>query len=211
MNPTSAQIDSIGFDTVYTEYKLPSIIDFDWKNILKSPPANSSQATFDELKIISRATLNRSKKDIEFVYNMDQDLDTPFTKLLAKHNLSYPEEFIDNAYKLIYPLLLNVKNYWNRPRPTQLADIFNIKIDRILTDTIHTPSYPSGHTVYSSLAANILKNRYPKLATEFDKIVLDTAKARVMQGVHYPSDNQASIVFAKFVYNKLKSKLGDAT
>jgi hypothetical protein len=56
--------------------------------------------------------------------------------------------------------------------------------------------------------ASILKNLYPQIdQKELDNIVLETARARVMQGAHYPSDNKASLQFTKFVFNKLNQKL----
>jgi hypothetical protein len=62
--------------------------------------------------------------------------------------------------------------------------------------------------VYSSLAANIIKDFYPQInQLDLDKIVNNTAKARIMQGVHYPSDNKASVIFTKFIFNKLNSTL----
>jgi len=39
--------------------------------------------------------------------------------------------------------------------------------------------------------------------------VYDTARARVMMGVHFPSDNQASILLANYVFKNLISKMGD--
>lgn len=202
------KIESLGFDTVYLEKPMSNLIDFDWKNILPRPPSNSSQETKQELLLISKETLKRSKQDIEFIHSVDLDLDAPFIKLLNKYNLSYPQRYIDLFYDIVYPALINTKSYWNRPRPNQLAKLYNINIDLIITDTIHTASYPSGHTVYSTLIANILKDIYPEIRPkELDNIVLETAKARIMQGVHYPSDNRASITFSNIIYKQLQPRL----
>lgn len=202
------KIESLSFDTVYLEKPMSHLIDFDWKNILPKPPANTSQETKQELLLISKETSKRSKQDIELIHNIDLDLDSPFIKLLNKHKLFYPQRYIDLFYDIVYPVLINIKNYWNRPRPNQLAKLYNIDIDLIVTDTIHTASYPSGHTVYSTLVANILKDIYPEIRPkELDAIVLETAKARIIQGVHYPSDNRASITFSNIIYKKLQPKL----
>lgn len=78
----------------------------------------------------------------------------------------------------------------------------------MVTDTHHTASYPSGHTVYSNLVALILKNAYPQIDNkELDNIVLETARARVIQGVHYPTDNKASLIFSKYIFDQLNPKL----
>jgi hypothetical protein len=202
------KIDSIGYETAYLEKPVSSLIDFDWKNILQPPPKNTSETTLRELLLISRSTKNRSKQDISLIYNVDQDLDHPFISLLSKYKLLYPENYISLFYDIVYPVLINTKNYWNRARPKQLAEFYNIDIDVILTDTHHTPSYPSGHTVYSNLVALILKNIYPQIEEkELHDIVLETARARVIQGVHYPTDNKASLVFSKYMFDKLNPKL----
>jgi len=205
---TKDKIDSIGYETVYLEKPVSKIIDFDWKNILQPPPKNTSETTLQELLLISRSTQKRSKKDLELVHNVDQDLDKPFILLLKKYKLNYPQNYISLFYDIVHPVLINTKNYWNRPRPNQLAEYFNIDINVVLTDTHRTPAYPSGHTVYSSLVANILKDLFPViLQTELDNIVLETARARVIQGVHYPTDNKASILFAKNMFTNLNNKL----
>jgi len=202
------KINNLGYDTLFLEKPVSTLIDFDYKQILSAPPKNDDTATIKELKLVAQATKNRSKKDIELIYNIDKDLDTPFILLLQKYKIRYPQNYIDLFYDVVRPLILNTKGFWNRPRPIQLAKFYNIKIDLIITDTIHTPSYPSGHTVYSSLVASILKNLYPEIdQKELDNIVLETARARVMQGAHYPSDNKASLQFTKLVFNKLNQKL----
>lgn len=202
------KIDSLGYETVYLEKPVSNLIDFDWKKILEPPPNNTSKTTLKELRLISQSTKNVSLKDIELVHNVDQNLDRPFILLLNKYGLKYPQNYIDLFYDIVHPVLINTKNYWNRARPNQLAKYFGIQINVILTDTHHTPAYPSGHTVYSSLVSNILKNLYPQILTkELDFIVLETARARILQGVHYPSDNKASLIFSKFLFNKLHPKL----
>jgi hypothetical protein len=203
-----AQIDGLTYDMVYTERPLSKIIDFDWKYILKAPLKNSDKQTLEELKLISTECKKRSQKDIDLIYSIDTDLDTPFINLLNSYKLTYPWEYINLFYDIVHPLLLNTKAFWNRPRPSQLADLYNIDINVIVTDTIYTASYPSGHTVYSKLVANILHFIYPQIRiNQLDNIVTTTAKARIMQGVHYPSDNKASLIFSDTIFNKLNPKL----
>lgn len=202
------KIESLVFDSVITEKPLSYLIDFDWKTILPPPPKNTSDISYNELVFISNQIKKRSKIDIDNLLELDLDLDSPFIDLLQKYRITYPIRYITLFYDIVHPILINIKSYWNRPRPKQLAKFYNIHIDTIITDTIHTPSYPSGHTVYSSLVSLIIKDLYPSVTnTALDRIVLDTARARVLQGVHFPSDNQASLVFSKFVFNKLSPKL----
>lgn len=202
------KLRELGYYTVVTEVPMSKMIDFDYKSLISPPPANDSLITKKETQLVANATKRyRSQKDLEFIHKMDVDMDSFFINLLEKHNLKYPKRYIDLFYKVVEPLLMNVKNYWNRPRPIQIADFYSIEMKPIVTDTIHTASYPSGHTFYSKLVANILSEIYPRLSKYFDVIAKDTGVARIQQGVHYPSDNFSSIVLANSIYTKLQPKL----
>jgi len=172
------------------------------------PPSNTSKQTLKELELVSKSTLNRSKRDIELVHRIDQDPDSYFIDLTKEYKVEYPVNSIKEFYAIVKPILFNVKSMWNRPRPTQLAKYYGLPIEVIVTDTHHTAAYPSGHTVYSSLIARILKHHYPIIdQRKLDILVANTAKARVLQGVHFPSDNQASVELTKVLFNKLKDKI----
>lgn len=202
------EIKNLGYDTIYLEQPVADIVYFDWKNILEPPPPNTSKQTLTELQTVSSATFNRNKKDIDLVHRIDQDPDSYFIDLTDEYKLSYPVSSIQEFYSIIKPILLNIKGIWNRPRPAQLAKYYNIPIDVMVSDTHHTASYPSGHTVYSSLVALILKHVYPVIdQRKLDILVNNTTKARVLQGVHFPSDNKASIKLIKFLFNKLKDDI----
>lgn len=201
-------INSIGYDTIYLEQPVPDIIDFNWKNLLDKPPMNTDDVTIRELKTISDKSHSRTSEDIALIYTVDENLDEPFEILLKQYNLIYPQNYINNFYKIIKPVLLNTKGFWNRARPYQLAKFYDIDIDIIETNTHHTPSYPSGHTVYASLVSFILKDMYSELnMKELDSIVKSVADARIAQGVHYPSDNEASLIFSQKIFNNLNPKL----
>ena len=202
------KVEKLTYNEARVEIPMPNIISFDYKTILNAPPANTDSKTLKELKIVADATFNRSDAEVEKMYDIDQDLDAPFINLLSKYNLEYPHEYINMFYDVVQPVLMNIKGYWNRPRPFQLAKLLNIPISPIITTTVHTPSYPSGHTMYSRLVANILKQTYPKIENRIlDNIVYDTAKARVIQGAHFPSDNEASIFFSNYLFKNLMLKV----
>ena len=205
------KIDSLGYDSIYLEKPIPNIAqDIDWKNILANPPANLSKTTLQELQLLSRLTKNRTEDQTQLVLNIDKDMDTPFELLCKSYGVNYPKSLIDEFYDIVRPILLNTKAYYNRPRPNQLAEYFNLKIDVILTDTHHTASYPSGHTVYSKLVSLILKDKYNQIDNnKLDNVVNQTAKARMLQGVHYPSDNMASLTFSTTIFNKLKGIINE--
>ena len=201
----SQQLDSLRYENIYLEKPVADIIDFNWKTILEPPPKNSSKTTYKELLYVIEQATKRTKEDEQLLYKIDQDVDPFFITALKQQNIEYPESIIEEIYTIIKPILSNLKGMWNRPRPLQLAKFYGLDLPIIITDTIHTASYPSGHTVYSSLVAGIIKILYPNIPSQpLDKIVDQTALARIQQGVHYPSDNKASLVLSKFLLTKLK-------
>lgn len=201
------KISELTYGNFYVEQPIPDIVSLDWKTILNPPPTNLSKATIRELEFLSRETLSRSDSELKNVYYVDKYLDEPFRMLLDYYNLTYPQAYINEFYNIIRPVLHNVKSLWNRPRPFQLASLYNIDIDVVHSPTTDTASYPSGHTVYSRLVRNILADMYPRLLSRLDSIVKNTAKARVQQGVHYPSDNNASLILADTMHQHLHKKM----
>ena len=203
------KIKELTYDTVFTEVPMSNLVDFDYRKILNPPPENTSYTTQKELNLISYTTLNKTQDDYDLIFRMDEDMDSFYVRFLKSQgqNYEYPKRYIDLFYDIVEPVLMNTKSYWNRPRPAQLAKLYGIQIERIVTDTIHTASYPSGHTVYSKLVANILSDMYPQFADSFNNIAKTTGIARIKQGVHYPSDNKSSFTFSDYLYKMIHPKI----
>ena len=200
----TTNIDNIKYTTeIVEDQKISQVIDFDYKSILDSPTKNSSISTLEELIYISKITHNRTDKDIEFVNKIDKNPATLVIDFCKNKNIIFPKTDFDNLYTIIKPLILNTKYYFNRARPYQLAKFYGLTINILETDTHQTPSYPSGHTVYARLAANFILKSNPEFKYELDQIVDKSAYARVLQGVHYPSDNKASIIFTDYIFKKI--------
>jgi len=100
-----------------------------------------------------------------------------------------------------------LKHKFNRPRPKQLGDLLNYKINVTESRTHHTPAYPSGHTVYAALGAYLFSDMYPHKSSEFFKMISLAGLARCLQGVHYPSDNEASMVISGAIWQDVRYKL----
>lgn len=196
-------IDTIMYHGILEEYPVPDIIDFEWKNLLDKPPYNSSSQTYKELLEIHNLSLSRSQKDIEFVYAIDNDPNQYLYSYLEQQDIVFPREEFDILYNIIRPILLNIKSIYNRPRPYQLGAFYGLDIEILHSETHHTPSYPSGHVVYTSLAGNMIKKYYPKTTQKINNIVNMTGSARMIQGVHYKSDVIAGNKLATLLYKKL--------
>lgn len=180
------------------------LLDIDWRNIIPKPPLNSSEETEKELKFISKKTLNRSSSDIELVYKVDKNPLNLFYELLDANGLILPKNKFHNYYNIVEQYIYALKIYFNRARPFQLAKIYNINIDVLRTETHHTPAYPSGHTMYAALAAHILSDLYPEFENKFFQLADLCGMARIIQGVHFPSDNRASFLATQILYEHIK-------
>ena len=188
-------------DKIPPEKKVSDLVSIDWKNVLPEPPENNSQITREELQEIAALTARRTEKQEQLVMVVDEDSKLIFDPLLQKNNLSYPTEKIKRLYDtVIYPVIINLKWQYNRPRPSQ----FGVKIDYITTDSIHTPSYPSGHTAYATMIASVLSEMYPEFSSEFYELANVAGKAREIQGVHYESDNDASMVIVGALWQDVR-------
>ena len=186
-----------------------NILDVDWKNIIPDPPKNSSEKTAKEMKAVHEATQSRTQKEIELILTVDVEPLTLFERMLRKHNITFPKNIFDEYYNILEQYMYALKNYYNRARPEQLSPYFNIDINILYTDTHNTPAYPSGHTMYAALAAHIVSDMYPQHKKELFDLAKYCGLARILQGVHYPSDNDASFQATEVLYNAIKRRFED--
>lgn len=181
----------------------------DWHNLLKDPPANSSVQTKKELEIIKRTVeKSRSPKVVEKILIADRDMNYLFLKAAGVSSFSdYENQIIETLYKHILPVVINLKNKFDRPRPYQIGGVLDVPIEHINTSTHHTPAYPSGHAAYGAMMARILSYTRPEKSQEFYEVQNEIAEARVQQGVHYPSDNLASFILVETIWKFFKNNV----
>ena len=105
-------------------------------------------------------------------------------------------------YKVINPIVLHLKRYWNRARPYQYAYAYNKDFHPLSTISGNSPSYPSGHTMQAETWAYIMKENYPELSERIDIIRDDISESRINMGVHFPSDINFGKKIIEFLWNK---------
>ena len=181
------------------------LITIDWENIIPEPPSNTSDVTKMDLEQVQRLTRNISKDDYDLVMTVDDDPENLFRPYAKKMGLHYPQDLIDKAIQHIDVVVLKLKYKFRRARPYQLAPHLGYFISVLTTGTHQTPAYPSGHQAQGAMAAEVLSSLYPEHKTQWYKFAGLTGKARVMQGVHYPSDNEASMILARVLWENIKS------
>lgn len=176
----------------------------DYWSMISDPPTNDSKATTNDLTTVIASANNRTKSETDLVFLVDKDPLKLFLPFLKENNIDFPYKKFDQLYIFLKEMIKDLKFFYNRARPLQLAKFYNVTLDVIHTKTHHTASYPSGHTAYAALAACVLQDLYPEHSDYYWAAVDKCGFGRVLQGVHYPGDNTASIGFVKRVYKALE-------
>ena len=201
------QLRSIKYTDNPKTWDVSDKITIAWDNILPDPPSNDSDVTKKELVYLSELTRNRSNSQVELIKLVDKEPNDLYHKTLKRLNLEFPQDIFDKSWNILKNIIKNLKHQHNRPRPYQISDKYGIAINLLDSKTAKTPAYPSGHTAYAALGAYILAAKYPAHSEHFFDKVSTAGMARMLMGVHYPSDNEASMIIAGAVWEDIRYKL----
>ena len=170
-------------------------------NLYKSfpPPKNSSQTTLDELNYIQGI-----ERDEKFIKEAD-DVENYFKSFIEGKGFEYPKKHVKHILKCSKPIIVKLKYYYNRPRPDQLADHFNLPLDNFYLDSMGTPSYPSGHSTQGILIGLVLGDMFQEYRQELFNIGKDISYSRLMSKAHYPSDSKFGEQLGRDLYNKMRN------
>jgi acid phosphatase (class A) len=92
----------------------------------------------------------------------------------------------------------SMKNRYQRPRPYMAYSEAQPCIKKSKGF-----SYPSGHSSYASVYANVMTDIVPERKAEFFAKADEIAQDRVIGGVHYPADIAAGKVFGDLYHSEL--------
>lgn len=203
----SENINSVKYTDSKKSWKVSDRITIDWRNVLPDPPANNSKETRKELEYLQAITKNLTISDRNLIELVDKEPLDLYASVLKSHGLKMPNLDFDKIWNITRPIIMNLKHQYNRPRPEQLAERLGFKVNVVKTKTHQTPAYPSGHTAYAAMGAYLLADMYPELSSDFFKKIGEAGLARCLQGVHYPSDNEASMVISGAIWQDIRYKL----
>jgi|TARA_B100001094_G_scaffold155436_1_gene150433 hypothetical protein len=183
------------------------LVTIDWGNILSEPPLNTSDVTKKELEFLEGLTEYISDRQAQLVMDVDKSATFPFHSIISDHGLVFPTKLYDKCLYQLDPIILKLKYKYLRPRPFQLAGVYDRVIKVINTSSHQTPAYPSGHVAQAGMCAALLSWLYPDLSSKFYGAVETVAMARMLQGVHYPSDNDAGMLISAAIWEDIKYSL----
>lgn len=187
-------------------YKISPLIDINWQEVLADPPKNTSETTKYELLYLQEITRSLTVGEVQLVKMVDKDFGHPLYQHVLG-NIPFPEKEIDKLWNIVDNVIQMLKFKYDRPRPYQLAPLSGIDVNVMYSDSHLTPAYPSGHTAYGAIATYYLAAKYPELSGELFRIPGQIGLARCLQGVHYPSDNEASMVIVGAIWENIRYKL----
>ena len=174
------------------KYEDIEIFEEGWQEIQLPTPPNEE----NEINKVILAVQQATDQDKEEYKNCDKDASYYIKEYMDKKGLDYDMKNIEYIEYKCVPIIRHYKNSFNRPRPYQVADLYDKKLNRFKTGTAKTPAYPSGHAMQPMVVALHYGKKYPKHKDEFIKGAKICGYGRVIAGLHYPSDYDAGIELA---------------
>jgi len=169
--------------------------------MLPDPPANSSPQTRAELNYLFGLQQSRSNEDIRSSLYMSSVFLSPadMGKLIGYWfdlvKLPLTDSLFSNVAEDANYFLWSLKFKYERVRPYMLDP----RIHDL--EESSASSYPGGHVTYAYIYAYIYALLAPEFTDYFIKDAYAMAHAREIIGVHYPSDSEASRIFARQMVN----------
>ena len=181
--------DGLFKDFNYSKYKV------------KNPPKNTSMIVYNELQY-----LKDLPEDFDYVKEHD-DIEKVFEAVCNENNVEYPRELVNDLIKSAAGIILDLKYIHNRPRPFQLASHYNMKLSANVLDSMHTPSYPSGHSIQGILIGKVLQTKLPITTDSFIEAGKRISYSRNVGRAHFPSDSKLGEDIGTAMYEFIKDKL----
>lgn len=186
---------------------------------ISPPPVNSSKQTRAELNYLLHLQQQRTEEEIHaslYLANVYYNLrvkpeDSTYHQYRKNlfhigrsvgtwfnpNDLPVTADFMAKVWQDASYFIWSLKYKYLRVRPNVLdADIHNL-------EETDWAAYPSGHAANSYVNAYIYQELAPEFSDIFLKDAYDMAHSREILGVHFPSDSEASRIFARQFVNLL--------
>ena len=161
-------------------------------------PENDSKTTLEEVKYLASLKTNN-----EFVIEKD-DIINSFLPLIETSDADISIKEVKKIIKQSSKFIMELKYKYNRPRPYQIAEFYNIDLNGTELDSMKTPSYPSGHAIQGYLVGQVLANKDKTNAELYLSMGEQIAQSRINAKAHYPSDKEYGKKVADVLYLGLK-------
>jgi hypothetical protein len=158
-------------------------------------PANDSELTKEELnEIVEAIALVQEPENDYFLKrykSYDRSLVQGLVTIFKQQGIDV-EQLCLNIQDDINPLIAKLKVHFNRPRPYQLANYYQLKLFPFESYTSDSACFPSGHTTQAYVMLNVIGSMHPIHFKYCKNIIEDISESRKHLGLHYQSDNDFS-------------------
>jgi hypothetical protein len=166
------------------------------------PPNNSSRETLKELHWLKNYNDGMVN---EVLVKEGDDVKGAFREFLESKNLEYPKQYVKEIIKDSGKIIYELKYKYNRPRPAQVAKYLQIEgFETTTLESMHTPSYPSGHSVQGIFVARALGKMFREHKDELYEIGKMVSESRLMARAHFPSDSKFGEQVGEILFQNLK-------
>jgi acid phosphatase (class A) len=191
---------------------------FDATHVLAPPPADTSSRARDlqAVRLAERTRTPEQAGEAEATSTVDVFLfATVLGPRFTASQLPLTTAFYSRVYRSALPYLQATKDCWHRERPFEVDTTLS-PLSRSFASTrlrsapapvraassppgdspcsapaanlTYSPSYPSGHAMVGAMMAILLADMVPERRTALFERGWDFGEARVISGVHFPSD-----------------------
>ncbi|MBK8793080.1 MAG: phosphatase PAP2 family protein [Holophaga sp.] len=177
--------------------------DLDLAAELPHPPALGSLAALGDFEAVLQAQVWRTADQVAWAKAVDKGTVWDNADVLGawfmESKLPRLALFFRDIGKDLRPVSAAAKKRFDRPRPP--------KVDARIKPCIDLPdsgSYPSGHSLYIFMEAEVLSEIFPEVRKELFDRAHRAAWGRILGGVHFPTDVVGGRLLAKAFVAEIK-------
>ena len=163
----------------------------------------NEDTTYMEVAELTKMVNENAKSPKKVYLQQDKDLKSYLTKEGVRIGLSTNEskKLVDYVFNTTSPLILDLKQYWNRARPYQYAYKFDVDFHPFNTTSSNSPSYPSGHSLQTMCWKKLMDNINSSWFKKTENVENSVNQSRMSLGVHFASDISFSREICNYLYD----------
>lgn len=208
--------DEVFSDSIKKEHleriENPKRMILDPGNIKSNPPPHKSskERANEILKIKAFVQKTGDKQSNLDAKRYDEGIIKKFKRLCKKMELEFDKKYFKELKSESKDFILKEKYRWNIPRPYQSAKTLDIPFKEFVEELEpDSPSYPSAHSFYGHIIAEVLIKKYPEKKEEFLRLANLISLSRILAGVHYMPDVLEGKILAQKLVNSGRVKIPD--
>lgn len=175
----------------------------------KGYPLSPEEQAKDLAQVVAQYTNRKVPEELQLT--CDENPRKLFQVFLESKGRTFNIDYYKMLTKSLEDIITRMKQYYDRPRPAELAKSMGIDFLSDELDSAQSPSYPSGHTIQAYVVAKMLSDQFPEHEEDLLAIAEIISQSRIDRGVHFPTDIEYGREVADSLYEQIKEGLGGET